>query len=97
RERQIAYNQKNNITPTAIKKSFANALTKSKQDAYSVETAASLAAEKETEYLSKPQIEKKVRDTRKAMEKAAKDLDFMMAAKLRDKIKSLQNQLEKVK
>ena len=33
----------------------------------------------------------------KAMEKAAKDLDFMMAAKLRDKIKSLQNQLEKLK
>ncbi|MFT4850354.1 MAG: excinuclease ABC subunit B [Sediminicola sp.] len=97
RERQIAYNQKNNITPTAIKKSFANALTKSKQDAYTIETAASLAAEKETEYLTKPQIEQKVRDTRKAMEKAAKDLDFMMAAKLRDKIKSLQGQLEKMK
>jgi excinuclease ABC subunit B len=97
RERQIAYNQKNNITPTAIKKSFENALTKSKQDAYTLETAASLAAEKETEYLSKPQIEKKVRDARKAMEKAAKDLDFMMAAKLRDKIKSLQSQLEKMK
>ena len=55
------------------------------------------AAEKETEYLTKPQIEKKIRDTRKAMEKSAKDLDFMMAAKLRDKIKSLQSQLEKVK
>jgi excinuclease ABC subunit B len=46
--------------------------------------------------LTKPQIEKKIRDTRKEMEKAAKDLDFMMAAKLRDKIKTLQGQLEKV-
>ena len=97
RERQIAYNKENNITPTAIKKSFDNALTKSKQDAYTIEAAASLAAENETEYLSGPEIEKKVRDTRKAMEKAAKDLDFMMAASLRDKIKSLQGQLEKTK
>ncbi len=97
RERQIAYNKENNITPTAIKKSFDNALTKSKQDAYTIEAAASLAAENETEYLSGPEIEKKVRDIRKAMEKAAKDLDFMMAASLRDKIKSLQGQLEKTK
>ena len=59
RERQIAYNKENNITPTAIKKSFDNALTKSKQDAYTIEAAASLAAENETEYLSGPEIEKK--------------------------------------
>jgi excinuclease ABC subunit B len=96
REKQILYNLENNITPTAIKKSFENSLTKSKELAYSFETAESLAAEAETEYLSKAQIEKKIRDTRKAMEKSAKDLDFLMAAKLRDKIKSLQHQLEKV-
>ncbi len=96
REKQIVYNLENNITPTAIKKSFDNALTKSKQDAYSFENAESLAAEAEAEYLTKPQIEKRIRDTRKAMEKSAKDLDFMMAAKLRDKIKTLQGQLEKV-
>lgn len=97
REKQIAYNEKNNITPTAIKKSFDNALTKSKQDAYMLETAESLAAEPaEAEYLSKSQLEKRIRDTKKAMETAAKDLDFMMAAKLRDKIKVLQKQLEAV-
>ena len=96
RKMQITYNEKNNITPTAIKKSFENALTKSKQDAYALENAASLAAEKETEYLTKPQIEKKVRDTRKAMESAAKELDFLMAATLRDTIKSLQSQLDKI-
>jgi excinuclease ABC subunit B len=96
RKMQITYNEKNNITPTAIKKSFENALTKSKQDAYALENAANLAAEKETEYLTKPQIEKKIRDTRKAMENAAKELDFLMAATLRDTIKSLQSQLEKI-
>ncbi len=98
REKQIAYNKENNITPTAIKKSFENTLAKSKQEAYTFETADSLAAaEPEDEYLTKPQIEKKIRDTRKAMEKSAKELDFMMAAKLRDKIKVLQRSLEEVK
>ncbi|MGO3184096.1 MAG: excinuclease ABC subunit UvrB [Aequorivita sp.] len=96
REKQMEYNEKHGITPTAIKKSFENSLTKSKQAAYTFETAESLAAESEVEYLTKPQIEKKIRDTRKAMEKAAKELDFMMAAKLRDKIKTYQKQLEEV-
>lgn len=96
REKQIAYNVANNITPTAIKKSFENALTKSKQEAYTFDTVENLAAENENEYLTKAQIEKKIRDTRKAMEKSAKELDFLMAAKLRDKIKSLQQKLEKV-
>ncbi len=96
REKQIAYNTKNNITPTQIKKSFDNALSNSKKNAYIIETAESLAAESaENEYLTKPQIEKKIRDTRKAMETAAKELDFMMAAKLRDKIKRWQTELAK--
>lgn len=96
RAKQIAYNTEHGITPQAIKKSFDNALTKSKQQAYTFEKAETLAAETEAEYLTKPQIEKKIRDTRKAMEKAAKELDFMMAAKLRDKIKVYQKQLEEV-
>ena len=94
REKQIVYNEEHGITPKQIKKSFENSLTKSKQAAYTFETAESLAAESEVEYLTKPQIEKKIRDTRKAMEKSAKELDFMMAAKLRDKIKTYQKQLE---
>jgi len=93
REKQMAYNKAHGITPTAIKKSLDNALTKSKQDAYAFETAENLAAETEGEYLTKLQIEKKIRDTRKAMEKAAKELDFLMAAKLRDRIKSWQKEL----
>ena len=96
RQKQIAYNEAHGITPTQIKKSFENSLTKSKQEAYTFENAETLAAESEVEYLTKALIEKKIRDTRKAMEKAAKDLDFMMAAKLRDKIKTFQKQLEEV-
>ncbi|KAA3624875.1 MAG: excinuclease ABC subunit B, partial [Flavobacterium sp.] len=96
REKQIAYNTANKITPTAIKKSLENALTNKKTEKYILETAESLAAETENEYLTKPQIEKKIRDTRKEMEKSAKELDFLMAAKLRDRIKSLQKQLQEV-
>jgi len=97
REKQIAYNTKHNITPTAIKKSLENALTKAKTNDYSFDTFENLAAESENQYLSKPQLEKKIRDTRKAMEKAAKELDFLAAAKMRDAIKRFQGELEKLK
>ena len=96
RGKQMEYNKANNIKPTAIIKSLENALTKAKTNSYTLETAESLAADAEAEYLTKPQLDKKIRDTRKAMEQAAKDLDFLMAAKLRDKIKSFQKQLLEV-
>lgn len=96
RAKQIEFNKEHNITPTAIKKSFENALAKSKQEAYSFEHAETLAAESEAEYLSKPEIEKRIRETRKAMETAAKDLDFISAAKLRDRMKEYQKQLETI-
>ncbi|MEC8635891.1 MAG: UvrB/UvrC motif-containing protein [Bacteroidota bacterium] len=44
--------------------------------------------------MSKEEVEKKIRESRKAMEAAAKDLDFIEAARLRDEIKSLRNQLQ---
>ena len=94
RSKQIAYNKEHGITPKAIKKSLDNALTKKKTEAYTFDTAESIAAEETNAYLTKPQLEKKIRDTRKEMEKAAKELDFMMAAKLRDKIKTFQKQLQ---
>ncbi|MCH7785152.1 MAG: excinuclease ABC subunit UvrB [Bacteroidetes bacterium] len=96
RKKQKNYNKVNNITPKAIKKSLENALIKAKQEVYIFDPYENLAAESENEYLSKPQIEKRIRKTRKAMEKSAKDLDFMLAAKLRDRIKSLQNKLEEL-
>jgi excinuclease ABC subunit B len=97
REKQIAYNTEHNITPTAIKKSLENALTKSKKEAYTFDHFDNLAAESENEYLTKPQLEKKIRATRKVMEKAAKELDFMAAAKMRDAIKRFQKELEVLK
>ncbi len=95
REKQMNYNTKNGITPTALKKSFENSLVKRKAEPYEVEIAPDLkAAEKETEYFSKNQLEKRIREKRKAMEAAAKELDFMVAARLRDEIKMLQGKVQ---
>lgn len=97
REKQAAYNIANNITPTQIKKSLDNALTKPKVKAYSLEEMLVQAAEEaKNTYATRPELEKKIRDTRKAMESASKELDFIQAAKLRDQIKVFQKQLEKV-
>ncbi len=97
REKQIAYNTKHNLVPKALNKSLDNALTKNSVSAYSYELEAARAAEPENEYLSKPELEKKIRDKRKLMEEAAKALDFIIAAKLRDEIKNYQTKLEKLK
>ncbi len=95
RSKQMAYNKEHGLEPRAIKKTLESALYRKNAATYAIEETLTLkAAEEEAEYLSKAQIEQKIRDTRKRMEKAAKDLDFMEAAKLRDQIKMLQ---EKVK
>ncbi len=92
REKQISYNTKHNITPAAINKSLESALVRKKLDPYEIESAPTLkAAEKETAYFNKAQLEKRIREKRKEMEAAAKDLDFMTAARLRDEIKMLQD------
>ena len=96
REKQIAYNTKNNITPKALNKSLDNALTKNSVSTYKYELDALKAAEPESAYLSKPELENKIREKRKLMEAAAKALDFIIAAKLRDEIKVYQQKLEKL-
>tara|TARA_R110002049_G_scaffold309282_1_gene520037 strand:- start:5719 stop:7722 length:2004 start_codon:yes stop_codon:yes gene_type:complete len=96
REKQINYNTANHITPRALNKSLNNALTKNSVSTYSYELEAAKAAEPESDYLSKPELEKKIREKRKLMEEAAKQLDFIMAAKMRDEIKSYQTKLEKL-
>jgi excinuclease ABC subunit B len=96
REKQINYNTANNITPKALNKSLSNALSKNSVSTYSYELEAARAAEPENQYLSKPELEKKIREKRKLMEEAAKQLDFIMAAKMRDEIKSYQTKLEKL-
>lgn len=93
REKQINFNTANNMVPKALNKSLGNALSTNSVSTKYYENQVLKAAEPENEYLSKPEIEKKIREKRKAMEKAAKDLDFMQAAKLRDEIKLLQEKI----
>lgn len=93
REKQIAYNTKYNITPTQIKKAIDGSLTKSDVSSFHYDAAANLAAEQDLEYLPKPEIEKRIRERQKLMEQAAKALDFIAAAHLRDEIKLLKEQL----
>jgi len=93
REKQIAYNTKHGLVPTALNKSLGNALSGNSVSTQYYDNLEYKAAEPESEYLTKPEIEKKIREKRKAMEKAAKELDFMQAARLRDEIKALQQKL----
>ena len=93
REKQTRYNTENNLEPKALNKSLGSALSGNSVSTGYFEREALKAAEPESLYLSKPEIEKKIREFRKQMEKSAKDLDFMEAAKLRDEIKALQDKL----
>jgi excinuclease ABC subunit B len=93
RTKQINFNVENNQVPQALNKKIESAFTKNPLADYELGLTLNTAAESETEYLSKVEIEKRIREKRKSMEKAAKDLDFMQAAKLRDEIKKLQEQL----
>lgn len=93
RTKQMAYNTANNITPTQINKAISDDLSKSAVSSVHYDAALQKAAETELEYLSKPEIEKRIRSARKQMETAAKALDFIAAAKFRDEIASLKAQL----
>ena len=97
RKKQIDYNTKHNITPKALNKSLDSALAKNSVSTYRTELEAKKAAEPESKYLTKSELEKKIRETRKNMERAAKALDFMEAAKFRDEIVAFQERLELLK
>ncbi len=92
REKQITYNSVNNITPTQIIKNIENSLVKAKAE-YSIGYQLKSVAESDMDFWSKDDIEKKIRETRKQMEAAAKSLDFITAAQLRDQLKMLQDKL----
>ena len=94
RTKQITYNKEHNITPKALNKNLDSALSKNSVSSLYYEKEELKAAEPDTAYMTKPQLEKRIREKRKAMEKAAKELDFMQAAKIRDEIKVLQGQLD---
>ncbi|MSP84392.1 MAG: excinuclease ABC subunit UvrB [Flavobacteriaceae bacterium] len=93
RTKQINFNTENNQVPMALNKKIESAFTKNPLVEFELGHTMNFAAEPIPEYLSKLEIEKRIRENRKAMQKAAKDLDFMQAAKIRDVIKKLQEQL----
>ena len=93
REKQMNYNKAHNITPQPLHKKIENSLSKSPitEFHYDPSFKEHIAAETQSVYLSAKELEKKIKETRKLMEAAAKDLDFVKAAQYRDELKRLQD------
>jgi len=102
REIQIAYNTKHGITPTTVKKSIEEIMQQTSvadsqiivPTAYIENESTQIAADPILDQMSSDQLKMAVDETKKRMNKAAKDLDFMEAARLRDEMFSLQQKLE---
>ena len=104
REKQLAYNEANGITPKQIKKAFSNALLGSGTEkeefktktpkAYVEPETISIAADPVVQYMSKPQMEKAIERVRKQMQEAAKKLEFIEAAQYRDELLRLEDILK---
>ena len=98
REKQMAYNIANNITPTQIVKSTLDIMgqtaaadgNRKGPSAYFEKESLGTAADPVVQYLSKENLQKLIGKTRKSMEDAVKALDFLEAARLRDELQSLQ-------
>ena len=95
REKQMAYNAKYNITPRAINKDTVNILKRQNPYAY-IEQEMSEAADPVMEYMSKEQLQKVAEKTKKSMQKAAKEMDYMEAARLRDELKKIEEKIAKM-
>lgn len=104
REKQLTFNAKHGITPTTVRKSIEQIMGQTSvldikgydpDSPYAIdEIPVTKAAEDEEEYITIPKLEKKISATKKEMEKAARDMDFMEAARLRDEMFSMQQKLE---
>jgi excinuclease ABC subunit B len=106
REKQVAHNQKYGIVPATVTKSKERIMAQTSvldikgydpDSPYAVDEVITKAAEPEGEYATIPQLEKAIAKTKKEMEKAARDMDFMEAARLRDEMFTMQKQLEGMK
>ena len=107
REKQVAYNITHNITPRTVIKSKEQVFAQTSvldikgydpSNPYALQKEqqlVTLAAEEQVEYKTIPQIEKAIAATKKQMEKAARDLDFIEAARLRDDMFALQEKFER--
>src|SRR5687768_453429 len=109
REKQVAFNTEHGITPKTVVKSKQQVFAQTSvldikgydpANPYAIgpdEELVTVAAEEQAEYKTIPQMEKAVSKIKKDMEKAARDLDFMEAARLRDEMFRLQKQLTEMK
>ncbi|CAN5299791.1 excinuclease ABC subunit UvrB [soil metagenome] len=106
REKQIAYNIEHGITPKTVTKSIEQVMAQTsvldikgydENSPYAVDERVTVAADEGVEYKTIPQLEKGIREIKKKMEKSARDLDFMEAARLRDEMFRMQKDLERMK
>ena len=100
REKQLMYNEENNITPQQIVKAsksiMGRPVSQITGETYYVEPSnAGLAADPLIQYMDKGALQKTIDKTKRAMEKAALELDFIEAARLRDEMYKLQELLDK--
>jgi len=103
RTKQIHYNELHGLSPKALLKSKEQIIEQSAiagvgrklSKAYIEPEMNSLAADPVIKYMSNTEIEKQIQDRRKQMEKAAKELDFIEAARYRDEIEEYKKQLRK--
>ena len=101
REKQIAYNEANGITPKQIRKNIGNALTGERREpgrsiAYNEEQSfAQAVADPIVEYMSREQLEKSIERTRKLMKEAADKMEYIEAAQYREEMMKLQELLKK--
>jgi len=102
REKQLAYNEKHNITPRQIEKASRSVMADYREKigqvqptAYTEPQEVDAAADPVVRYMSRDALEKAIEKNKKAMEKAASELNFKEAARLRDEMYELQDLLEK--
>ncbi|MFA7627706.1 MAG: excinuclease ABC subunit UvrB, partial [Candidatus Kapaibacterium sp.] len=97
RNKQIDFNNKHGLKPKALNKKIDSSMTDQFKSYKITEVDYQKVAEEEVQYLNSNQIEKLIKEKRKAMETAAKNLDFMQAAKLRDEITALNTRKDQLK